>query len=375
MTAYYNENDSFAAAWLRNLITEGVIAKGEVDERSIVEVQPEDLKGFTQVHLFAGIGGWSHSLRSAGWPDDEPVWTGSCPCPPFSAAGKKGCPVCKKNHGTATRLQFLGDGHVFGCPSCAYRDPRHLWPEMWRLVEKRRPATLFGEQVASADGRTWIDIVQSDLEAADYAFAPINLCAAGLGAPHIRQRFFFVADSDGGNEGHGGIQRSRKYGQQPKNCSTTDVMVDAERGRCEQRNKGKRTVQESDSRRAANKLGNSPGRIETRESRPATAAGPIEHLEFAEGHGRESRLRIQRENGRQILADGCPPGPTNGYWLHAVWIPCKDGSYRPTQPEIFPLVDGPSRNRVGLLRGAGNAIVAPVAEAFIRAFIEVRKCS
>lgn len=86
--AYYNEVDSYAAEWLRNLIRAGHIAPGEVDERSVEDVHPEDVKGFVQCHWFAGIGVWSHALRMAGWEDSRPVWTGSCPCQPFSAAGK-----------------------------------------------------------------------------------------------------------------------------------------------------------------------------------------------------------------------------------------------------------------------------------------------
>jgi DNA (cytosine-5)-methyltransferase 1 len=79
MTAYYNEIDPFAAAWLRELIKAKHIAPGDVDERSIEDVVPSELMGYTQCHFFAGIGVWSHALRCAGWTDDRPIWTGSCP--------------------------------------------------------------------------------------------------------------------------------------------------------------------------------------------------------------------------------------------------------------------------------------------------------
>jgi hypothetical protein len=67
-SAYYNEYDKYAAQWLRNLIEAGHIAHGIVDERSIEDVTPGDLQGFTQCHFFAGIGVWSYALRRAGWP-------------------------------------------------------------------------------------------------------------------------------------------------------------------------------------------------------------------------------------------------------------------------------------------------------------------
>lgn len=44
---YYNEYDKKAAAWLRELINVGAIAPGIVDERSIKDVRPADLRGFT----------------------------------------------------------------------------------------------------------------------------------------------------------------------------------------------------------------------------------------------------------------------------------------------------------------------------------------
>lgn len=163
MTAYYNEIDPYAAQWLRNLMAAGHIAEGEVDERSITEIQHEDLSGFDQCHFFAGIGVWSHALRRAGWPDDRPVWTGSCPCQPFSAAGRQR----------------------------GFDDERHLWPVWYRLIDQCRPPVVLGEQVASA--LDWLDLVSADMEASDYAFGASDLCAAGFGGAHIRQRLYWLA--------------------------------------------------------------------------------------------------------------------------------------------------------------------------------------
>jgi DNA (cytosine-5)-methyltransferase 1 len=152
VSAYYNENDKFAAAWLRELIKAGLIADGEVDERSIEDVHPSDLAGFVQCHFFAGIGGWSYALRLAGWPDDRHVWTGSCPCQPWSVAGKGG--------GT--------------------EDPRDLWPAWYGLIRKLRPDRIFGEQVDSPDGRLWLDIVHDNLEHVRYVIGACGLPACSL---------------------------------------------------------------------------------------------------------------------------------------------------------------------------------------------------
>lgn len=168
MAAYYNEIDPYAAQWLRNLIAAGHIAPGDVDERSIEDVHPDDLKPYTQCHFFAGIGVWSYALRLAGWPDDRPVWTGSCPCQPFSESGAQ-----------------LG-----------FADERHLWPGWHHLIRERRPETVLGEQVASRAGLAWLDLVQADLEAENYACAAFDICSAGVGAPHLRQRLWFVADTN-----------------------------------------------------------------------------------------------------------------------------------------------------------------------------------
>lgn len=207
MGAYYNEIDPFAAQWLRNLIDAGHIAPGVVDTRSIEEVTANDLKGFTQCHFFAGIGVWSYALRRAGWPDDRPVWTGSCPCQPFSACGKRQ----------------------------GFDDPRHHWPSWVHLIKECAPHVVFGEQVASKDGLAWLDAVQADLENADYAFAGFDLCAAGFGAPHIRQRLFWVADADSEF-----MEASIECGQGGRiELADSGSLIGVDYAKCERRNAGR----------------------------------------------------------------------------------------------------------------------------------------
>lgn len=179
MTAYYNENEPYAADWLENLIREKLIPDGIVDRRSIVDVRPSDVKHFTQCHFFAGIGGWPYALRLAGWPDDREGWTGSCPCQPFSEIGRR-------------------QGFV---------DERDLWPDFFNLIEQCRPAVVFGEQVA--EQALWFDRAATDLEGISYAFAGAVLPACCVDAPILRERFFFVACPAGQQVGLSGLARQQ----------------------------------------------------------------------------------------------------------------------------------------------------------------------
>lgn len=190
MAAYYNEFKPEAAHMLRQLISDGLIAPGDVDERSIIDVQTDDLRGYEQCHFFAGIGGWSVALRLADWPDNRPVWTGSCPCQPFSPAGE----------------------------GKAQSDERHLWPHWRRLIIESKPATLFGEQVEKAIAYGWLDDVLNDLEAEAYACAAIVLPACSVQAPHERQRIWFMANAESDRERREQCDIHEAHGRQDGEC-------------------------------------------------------------------------------------------------------------------------------------------------------------
>jgi DNA (cytosine-5)-methyltransferase 1 len=347
MASYYNEIDPFAAAWLRELITAGLIADGEVDERSIEVVTADDVRGFTQCHWFAGIGGWSYALRLAGWPDDRAVWTGSCPCQPFSSAGK-------------------GDGEV---------DPRDLWPAWVRLIRECQPHVVFGEQVEAAARGGWLDRLSADLEGEGYAVGACVLGAHSVGAFHLRQRLWFVADTERGSaerRGYdvGATERRPEGGAQERQRLRADARAGGEFSRVADAEYPERwplrgpVEDERD--------GQDAGRAEAHGQFGACSA--VLNMADAEAvrqrQGRADASRCDEGTGSQGARIGSADY-RSGFWADAVWIPCRDGKARPTQPEIFPLASG-IQNRVGLLRGAGNSIVPQVAQAFIESYMEAR---
>ena len=333
VTVIYNEIDGFACQWLRNLADADHIASGKINSVPIEKLTSHDVAEFAQFHAFAGIGVWSYALRLAGWPDDKPVWTGSCPCQPFSVAGR----------GKGTN------------------DKRHLWPAWFRLIDKCRPPTIFGEQVASPAGRAWLAAVQADLETLGYKFAAADLCAAGVGAPHLRQRLFFVADSKGfGIDGTGCNERTARSARDKSvkksnshRVEMSSTMADTERGTTERHRYEMAGTQSSMQR-------------ETREQRLRANSW--------DGESVGSMGNASIEGSRGLLLQSGQPRQENAdsFWSSCYWIPCSDGKARPVEPGVEPLAHGIT-NRMGRLRAYGNAIVPQVATQFIAAYMEASK--
>lgn len=340
---YYNEFDPFAAAWLRELISERLIPRGLVDDRSITEVKAEDLEGFTQCHFFAGIGGWPLALQLAGVSHKTPLWTGSPPCQPFSVAGKQ-----------------LGQ-----------LDERHLAPTFMRLVDQCRPPVLFGEQVAAAIGKHWLDDLFTELERQNYACGAAVLPAASVGAPHKRDRLFF-----------GAVNRLANSGSFSDNQWDNPSELQRRQDEAEQNwpGGGTRSVADTDNTRPQGR-----GRLPERADQQSVGAtGVASSMAHANGEGRRDRGKRKgsvdechrTEKTKWGDSWGCSEGlctpdstnPNHSFWSDADWLGCRDGKFRPVEPGTFPLAHGVSA-RVGRLRGYGNAIVPQVAAEFITAFM------
>ena len=331
--ALYNDNEPYVAAWTKNLITAGEIAPGVVDERSIRDLKPADVASHRQFHAFSGIGVWSRALRDAGIPDDANVWTGSCPCQGWSQAGRKK----------------------------GFEDDRHLWPDWFRLISACRPALLFTEQVASKDGRSWLDAVLHDLARADYACQAYDLPAASVGAPHKRQRLYIVAYArERGREilsapwlHDRGQRGNNALGRGTVDDVAARAVPDTERVMCDE---------------GRTPLAHGRAQIESDGHREVDGT-PVDLTAFTPG----DRIRI---NG-----DPSWGGSVGGFWADDVeWIYCRptpgyeNGCFRPAKSDVEPLVNWSleemGRTRAKRLMAYGNGIVRPQAVEFVGAVID-----
>lgn len=298
----FNELEDYPARWLRKLYPSALVIRSDIKR-----LRREDLDSYQRVHLFAGIGGWEHALKLAGWPSWRSVWTGSCPCQPFSIAGRQ-------------------EGED---------DPRHLWPEFLRLIGECRPPTIFGEQVASPAGREWLSRVLVDLEALGYAVAGADLCAASVGSPHIRQRLYWVANSSQPRV------RDQRRGQNAREAPRAkSVRAERQRLRYDSRH---------DSNGSPERMGNA------HDARLEGLSG--------NGHDETGRKESTRPAGPSSVWDSaelieCADGKYRR-------VPSAD-----PESSLFPLAYGVPA-RVGRLRAYGNAIVPPLAATFVKAFLDV----
>lgn len=299
---YYNDIEPFACAALRRNIARGRLGAGRVDDRSIVEVQPADLDGFTVCHFFAGIGGFELARLMAGWPDDRELWTGGFPCQDISCAGK-------------------GEG-ITG-------ERSGLWFQFLRLIRSCRPARLLIENVPALRTRG-ADEVLDGLEREGYSARPIVVGAWAVGAPHRRNRVWIVCElSDAHRDGlgrihgsagqgtHGPQLREHAHGQSESN------VADGDGGgfRTERPTSGRRSYVDergqavADAQRARRGAGAGEPRDQTGagggrdQSQPGSETGLVHAAGSGlEGHGADSG-KSQGCQPRRAGASDCPGWP------------------------------------------------------------------
>ena len=329
MSARYNEIDPEAVEVLKELVASGVIAPGDVDGRSIKEVTADDVRGYTQCHWFAGAGLWSVAARIAGWPDSRPLWSASCSCQPFSAAGRQ-------------------DGAD---------DPRHLWPDLYRIIRTARDAgqpipIIVGEQVAGSLGYDWFDGVSADLAREEIAARTIDIPACAVDAPHERNRLWWCAVAntqeqrggaglrEGGEVGHGLVPSDRD--------GRDELLADSEsigRGR------------EQPQRR-------SEGR--TADGRPDANGTMVDAAGERWRQGGSATTVL----GRRATVASADLRQRNGsWWSDGEWLTCHDGKARRAKPSIPMLVDGMA-GRASVWRLAGNSIVPQLAAEVLAAILD-----
>ena len=149
----------------------GLEATGGFETKAFCDIEeyPRQVlqKHWPHVKQYKDIKELNYEKLKADGIDSIDIITGGYPCQPFSVAGRK-----------------KGE-----------EDPRHLWPEYFRLVKELKPTWVIGENV-SGHIKLGLDTVIKDLESEDYSVRPFSISASSIGANHQRERIWILAYSE-----------------------------------------------------------------------------------------------------------------------------------------------------------------------------------
>ena len=149
----------------------GLEATGGFETKAFCDIEeyPRQVlqKHWPHVKQYKDIKELTYDRLKADGIDSIDIITGGYPCQPFSVAGKQK----------------------------GVEDPRHLWPEYFRLVKECRPTWVIGENV-SGHIKLGLDSVIEDLESENYSVRPFSISASSIGANHQRERIWIMAYSE-----------------------------------------------------------------------------------------------------------------------------------------------------------------------------------
>ena len=259
------------------------------------------------------------NVKAEDLPTRPDVICGGFPCQPFSQAGRQQ----------------------------AQDDPRHLWPEMFRLIRECRPTWVVGENVVGLI-RLGLDEVLTDLESEGYSTRTFNIPACSVGAPHLRQRLWIVAHSDSESEPDGsfdGNAGQRQLGFKfvaDSKCTGTGVE--------EHRSSGQGRKSPDSSQPEVLRQNN-----RTSSSKGSSASGEDVADSDRDDRGRGRSTKSSERKSRMEHWSGGECNRSEEWWE--------------VEPDVGRLVDG-LPNRVPQLRALGNSIIPQIAQKIAQAIKE-----
>jgi DNA (cytosine-5)-methyltransferase 1 len=157
-------------------------------------------KNFPGVPVYGDVKELNYEKLKADGIDQVDIITGGYPCQPFSVAGSK-----------------KGE-----------QDPRHVWPEMFRLIKELRPTWVIGENVGGHI-KLGLDSVLENLESEGYSARTFSISASSVGANHKRERVWIVANSGRSVGGKQSPRNSKSIGcwsfETPEWSTDTDQIA------------------------------------------------------------------------------------------------------------------------------------------------------
>ena len=247
--------------------------------------------------------------------------TGGFPCQPYSVAGKQ--------KGTS--------------------DDRYLWPDMFRVIREVQPTWIIAENVRGIiniqDGMVF-ETVCTDLEKEGFEIQTFIIPAAGVGAPHKRERVWIVGYSK-----HNGSLTSK--------IRTRNKEADA--GSQERKNqtiKPKRTSRSNndevmENSRRTLRQGSKLSQENANENRKEDANQFERSSSTSKYHVANSeRIHVQGQQSRS----GQEQSRRKGWW-----------EFEPNVGRVANGVPG----RVYRLKGLGNSIVPQIAEEIGKTIVKV----
>ena len=302
------------------------------------------------------------------------VITGGFPCQPFSVAGKQA--------GTD--------------------DDRHLWPVMFRIIQELTPRWVIGENVKGLtniqDGVVF-ETVCSDLEGEGYEVRAFNIPAAGVGAPHRRERIWIVAhakrynktDEIGGSyETSRGIQEEHRQDDSSARLTSRTSSIRQTNNGHEDMEDSRRTLQQGTELREKNEDEVGEGYANQHQRSGSTSESNV-----ADTYARLSNGTYEEVQSRGQTFDTSSEGSTDvantkssiGYDNEAVTRDggsstqevfgngssvSGEGSWWHTEPDVGRVAHGVP-GRVYRLKGLGNSIIPKIAEEIGRAIIQAEE--